>query len=58
MNFNEKTFIDLYEMHYDEVHAFCARRVGWDAAADATADVFAVAWRRIDDVPAVAANPH
>lgn len=52
MNSNEKTFIDLYEMHYDEVHAFCARRVGWDSAADATAEVFAVAWRRIDEVPA------
>jgi RNA polymerase sigma-70 factor (ECF subfamily) len=52
VNSKEKTFIDLYEMHYDEVHAFCARRVGWDTAADATAEVFAVAWRRIDDVPA------
>ncbi len=57
MDFQEKTFIDLYEMHYDEVHAFCARRVGWNAAADATADVFAVAWRRIEDLPIARPRP-
>lgn len=31
--------------------AFCARRVGRTDAADATSDVFAVVWRRIDEVP-------
>ena len=36
------------------VLAFVLRRVGWQAAAeDITADVFAVAWRRWDDVPEV-----
>lgn len=44
-------FRALYEEEYDAVYAFCARRVGRVDAADATADVFAVAWRRIDDVP-------
>ena len=51
MTSRESTFIALYESHYDEVHAFCARRVGWHDAGDATADTFAVAWRRIDELP-------
>ena len=48
---HESTFIALYETHYDEVHAFCARRVGWHDAGDVTAEAFAVAWRRIADLP-------
>lgn len=48
----ESTFIALYETHYDEVHAFCSRRVGWHDAGDVTAETFAVAWRRIADLPA------
>lgn len=50
-------FRTLYEEEYDAVFAFCARRVGPVDAADATADVFAIAWRRIDDVPADAGRP-
>jgi len=42
-------FTMLYEKHYDEVLAFCTRRIGRTEADDATADVFAVAWRRIDE---------
>ena len=45
-------FIALYEENYDAVHAFCARRVGFDEASDATAEVFAALWRRMKDVPA------
>lgn len=44
-------FIALYEENYDAVHAFCARRVGFGDAADATAEVFSVLWRRIAEVP-------
>lgn len=33
------------------MHAYCARRVGAVDAADAVSQVFAVAWRRRDDVP-------
>lgn len=44
------TFVRLYNEHFDEVHAFCARRVGRSDADDVAAEVFAVAWRRIDDV--------
>lgn len=44
-------FETLYDEEYDAVYAFCARRVGLAAAADATAEVFTVAWRRRDDIP-------
>ena len=40
----------LYQRHYDEVLAYCTRRVGLFDAEDATADVFAVACRRVDDI--------
>lgn len=46
----EARFTMLYERHYDEVLAYCTRRVGRTEADDATADVFAVAWRRLDSV--------
>lgn len=49
MTSQRQTFSRLYEEHYDEIHAFCARRVPWSDADDAVADVFAVVWRRIDD---------
>jgi RNA polymerase sigma factor (sigma-70 family) len=40
----------LYEAHYDEVLAYCTRRIGRNDAEGATADVFAVAWRRLDEI--------
>ncbi len=40
----------LYECHHDEVLAYCTRRIGRTDADDATADVFVVAWRRIDEI--------
>jgi len=46
----EARFTVLYEKHYDEVLAYCTRRTGRTDADDATADVFAVAWRRIDEI--------
>jgi len=44
-------FDPLFEAHYQEIYRFCIRRLGFDDAEDATAEVFAVAWRRIDDMP-------
>jgi len=40
----------LFERHYAEVLAYCARRIGRSDADDAAAEVFATAWRRIDEV--------
>jgi len=44
-------FERFYERHQRAVSAYCLRRVGAADAADATAQVFAVAWRRSSDIP-------
>lgn len=50
----QQRFEHLYEEHRLEVLAYCVRRLGRVDAADACAEVFLVAWRRLDDVPASA----
>jgi RNA polymerase sigma-70 factor (ECF subfamily) len=40
----------LYARRYRAIYAYVRRRLETDAA-DVTAEVFAVAWRRLDDVP-------
>jgi RNA polymerase sigma-70 factor (ECF subfamily) len=48
----EGTFEALYHAHHRAVLAYCARRAApWDAW-DAASDVFVVAWRRLEAVPA------
>ncbi len=44
-------FERFYEGHANAVYSYCLRRVGVEAAKDATADVFVVAWRRWGAVP-------
>ena len=44
-------FERLYREHAQAVFAYFARRSSFEDAKDATADVFAVAWRRFADVP-------
>lgn len=44
-------FERLYRDHAQAVFAYCARRTAVEDAKDATADVFAVAWRRFGDMP-------
>lgn len=41
----------MYARHSGAIRAYCLRRMEGDDVADAVADVFAVAWRRLDDVP-------
>ncbi|HEV2811425.1 MAG TPA: sigma-70 family RNA polymerase sigma factor [Acidimicrobiales bacterium] len=41
----------LYAAHYDRVLAYTLCRARVDAARDATAETFLVAWRRFTDVP-------
>lgn len=48
----ESAFREVFGRHYGAVFGYAARRLGWDDAADATADVFTVVWRRIRSVPA------
>lgn len=45
------SFSALYERHVASIRAYCARRVRRQDVDDAVSEVFAVAWRRIDDVP-------
>jgi RNA polymerase sigma-70 factor (ECF subfamily) len=44
-------FERLFADHYASVRAYAVRRGAGDLAQDVAADVFAVAWRRLDDVP-------
>lgn len=48
----EDAFRGLFGRHYGAVYGYAARRLGRDDAADAAAEVFTVAWRRIRSVPA------
>ncbi|PVG81111.1 RNA polymerase subunit sigma-70 [Nocardioides gansuensis] len=50
----EQAFRRLYEATYADLLRFIERRVHPTHAEDVLADVFLVAWRRIDDVP----RPH
>ncbi|MBT8166405.1 MAG: sigma-70 family RNA polymerase sigma factor [Acidimicrobiia bacterium] len=47
----EAEFRMLYDRHYDAIHSYFLRRTDTSSAPDLTAEVFLVAWRRIDDVP-------
>jgi RNA polymerase sigma-70 factor (ECF subfamily) len=48
----EQRFGRLYDAHYRDILAYALRRaVGPDRAADAVAETFLVAWRRLDEVP-------
>ena len=47
----EERFTDLYRAHYPDVLAYFLRRTTPDLAKDAAAEVFTVAWRRLEVVP-------
>lgn len=42
---------EVYSRHSQAVYAYCIRRLGPVDGADAAADVFSVAVRRVDDMP-------
>lgn len=48
----EDRFGALYEATYADLLRFCRRRVHPSHAEDVVSDVFLVAWRRLDEVPA------
>lgn len=48
---------ELFRSHYDEVLAYCARRIGRNEAEDAAADVFAIASRRADEIDWTTVRP-
>ncbi|MDX1449953.1 MAG: sigma-70 family RNA polymerase sigma factor [Acidimicrobiia bacterium] len=47
----------LFEAHYADVLAYCARRVGRNEAEDVAGEVFAVAWRRRSEIESATARP-
>lgn len=53
MNDAQRThrFRILYMEHYAAILGYCLRRSPGDQAHDIAADVFTVAWRRLDDIP-------
>lgn len=44
-------FRSVFEAHFNDIRAYCLRRLPPDEAADAASEVFMVAWRRIESMP-------
>lgn len=51
MTDDEARFVDIYRQFGKPIQAYCARRTAGSEVADAVAETFLVAWRRIDQVP-------
>ncbi|HLF61506.1 MAG TPA: sigma-70 family RNA polymerase sigma factor [Acidimicrobiia bacterium] len=47
----DQRFESLFRTHHQAVLSYCRRRMAATDAEDVAADVFAVAWRRLDDIP-------
>ncbi|MER5323273.1 RNA polymerase sigma factor [Streptosporangium roseum] len=48
----KQRFEKIYDAHYPDLLAYVRRRTGSpDDAADAIAETFTTAWRRVDDIP-------
>ncbi|WP_353356959.1 sigma-70 family RNA polymerase sigma factor [Intrasporangium sp. DVR] len=49
---DQQRFALIYQSNYAPIHAYVARRLrDRDLSDDVTAEVFTVAWRRLDDIP-------
>jgi len=48
---NREAFRSLYDRHYDAILAYFLRRTERSVAQDLTAEVFLVAWRRLEEMP-------
>ena len=44
-------FRKMYEQNYAAMRDYCLRRLGTDDAADAAAEIFTIAWRKLPTIP-------
>lgn len=51
MSDEEARFAELYRRYGKHLHAYCVRRTPGSQAADAVAETFLVAWKKIEQVP-------
>ncbi len=49
---HDRQFRRMFDANFDTIHAYCLRRLSPDDAGDAVSEIFLVAWRRIDSIPA------
>ena len=49
---DEARFVEIYGRFAWPIQAYCARRTPGSQVADAVSDIFLIAWRRIDQIPA------
>lgn len=47
----EARFDRIFDRHHDAVQRYCLRRLPWHEVNDVIAEVFLVAWRRIEEAP-------
>ncbi len=47
----QEHFERLFEAHEHHIRAYCARRLDAASVDDAVSETFAVAWRKVDDLP-------
>jgi RNA polymerase sigma factor (sigma-70 family) len=57
MDTDEQVFTALYRRHYRHIERYVRRRLIGEVTRDAVAEVFLVAWRRLDEIPSGAALP-
>lgn len=48
---DEARFVEIYRRYGKPIQAYCTRRTAGSQVADAVAETFLVAWRRLDQIP-------
>jgi len=48
---SEGRFRNVFDAYFDVVNRYCLRRIALNDVNDVVADVFAVAWRKVDQMP-------
>ncbi|MCM2390634.1 RNA polymerase sigma factor [Streptomyces albipurpureus] len=56
-NIAEEDFTALYRRHHGDISAYVRRRIDTDQVAEVVAEVFTIAWRRWDELPAARPLP-